>query len=249
MNSTIQNWFVNENERKNQSAFTDDWMVSAEEIRQYLYCPRIPFFRKIRQIKPRTTKSMQRGTEFHKNVVHKRKMLQKWLEIHDKSLKNQKIELDQFNQPNQLEASKPEYYFNLYLESPNLHLLAYLDLIESNISSDEIYPVEFKSLSRLPKNQISIDFPVATHHLVQLTVQSLLMEEQFQKFISKAKIMYIAQDQVQTCWQEISIDMKELVLKTVRKMHEEIISEDLPVPTKHKKKCTVCEYRQVCRSI
>lgn len=238
MDSLIRSWFTIEPSERSNSKFNESWMVSAEEIRQYLYCPRIPFFRKIRQIKPRTTKSMQKGTDFHNNVIHKRKKLQKWLEIHEKS--QTKLQIQQ---------TKPEYYFNLYLESPTLHLLAYLDLMESNLSVGEIYPVEFKSISRLPNNLISDDAIVATHHLVQLTVQSLLIEEHFRTFVSKAKIMYVAQDQVQTCWQEVTIDMKELVLKTVRKMHEEMISEELPNPTKHHNKCSVCEYWQVCRSI
>ncbi len=206
------------------------WIFSAEELRQYIYCARIPFLRHVRKIRANTTASMRRGTKFHQEIVRKRKNLQNWLQIKEKH--------------NPIDYS-PKYYFNLYFESATLHLLAYLDLAETNPTTDEIFPVEIKTTSNFPvKRDTVID-----HHLIQLTVQSLLIEEYFKTFVSRAKIIYIGKEQnkFQSFWQEISIDMKKVVLKTVSRMHNEFISEDLPKPTRIKERCKVCEYYAFCR--
>lgn len=224
----MENWYGSEN------SSSDNWLFSAEELRQYIYCPRIPFLRHVRKIKPNSTASMRRGTKFHQDIVRKRRKLQKWLLINDKH---------KFNR------IPPQYYFNLYFESPTLHLLAYLDVVEKNPNTDELYPVEIKTTSNFP---ISRD-KIIEHHLIQLTVQSLLLEEHFKTFISRAKIIYVSNELNHThslsLWQEISIDMKETVLKTVADMHREISSEILPRPTKIKNRCKVCEYWTICRSV
>ncbi|MCF2138540.1 MAG: CRISPR-associated protein Cas4 [Candidatus Lokiarchaeota archaeon] len=224
MSKIMDDWFPLEplNKKKN-----GEWFFSADELRQYFYCPRIPFYRIVRKLKTNQTAIMRRGKVFHEKIVHKRKKLEKWLKINEKN------------------QEKNMYYFNLYLESPSLHLLAYLDLVEKEKDSNEIYPVELKTVSELPKNNIFL----VKGHLIQLTVHSLLLEEHFNTFISKAKLIYISNEKVKSFWQEITIDMKKVVLKTVNKMHKSIISEDIPAPIKNLNKCRVCDFRRICKII
>jgi hypothetical protein len=49
-----------------ESAF----VVTAEELRQFIYCPRIPFFRNIRKIIPKSTYAMENGSNYHQRVIY-----------------------------------------------------------------------------------------------------------------------------------------------------------------------------------
>jgi len=215
-----------------QPSSQNDWIFSAEELRQYFYCARIPFFRHVRKIRTKQTYLMKKGTQFHKNIVHHQKKLREWLEKH---------------LAKQEKASDIAQYYEIFLESPKLHLLAYLDVMEKNTRTEEIYPVEIKTTRRL----LDYTHPQKYHyhHLIQLTVQSLLVEEHFKNFVSRAKIIYRGVDTVEVCWQEISIDMKAVILKTVQAMHKSFMTEELPRPTKDHRKCYNCEYWNVCKGI
>ena len=90
-------------------------MVMAEELRQYFFCARIPFLRQIRKIQPRSTFSMERGTQFHDKVIYAKSS--------DKEAKNIRKEISPI-------SPQTEQYHDLYLESPSLHLGARLDFFE-----------------------------------------------------------------------------------------------------------------------
>ena len=91
-------------------------MLMAEDIRQYIWCKRIIYFRHVAGIWPMKTYKMERGEEIHE-VKARRKSV--------------KVE------------GAVETYHNIWLQSIKLGFGALLDSFEFNGS--EIYPVEIKS--------------------------------------------------------------------------------------------------------
>lgn len=91
-------------------------IVTAEDIRQFTYCPRIIYFRYVARIKPKRTYKMQKGQERHEQTVRV-----KDVEISD-------------------ETSK---YYNYYLQDTDLGLAAVLDYFESD--GVEATPVDIKT--------------------------------------------------------------------------------------------------------
>ena len=94
----------------------DGIMVMAEDIRQYVYCKRILYFRHVMGIWPIKTYKMERGEEIHEQKARKR---------------NVDIQ------------GTIETYHNIWLQSVKLGYGALLDAFE--FTGSEIYPVEIKS--------------------------------------------------------------------------------------------------------
>lgn len=91
-------------------------MLTAEEIRQNFYCPRVIYFRKVRHITPYRTYKMQRGQEKHEELIRK-----KTADI----------------------SSDVQYYYNVYLKDDGLKLIALLDCLETN--GDWAIPIDLKT--------------------------------------------------------------------------------------------------------
>ncbi|MHA1750409.1 MAG: CRISPR-associated protein Cas4 [Promethearchaeota archaeon] len=94
----------------------DGIMLTAEDLRQFMYCPRIIYFRYVLRIHPPETTQMQRGTYIHEKVARK-------------------FDIKRYQ--------NTETYFNIWITSESLGFKALLDCFEFN--GKEIYPVEFKT--------------------------------------------------------------------------------------------------------
>ena len=198
----------------------NDWMVSAEELRQYFYCPRIPFFRHVRQIRPAQTYLMKRGSDFHENII--------------KSSPNKEKTLIKLTSS----GEKISFFYDYYLESRKLHLLALLDLFGK--IEEKIFPIEIKTGPKPPEGH-------NLHHYIQLTAQTLLLEEHFNTFINLARIIYL--ESGEKLWIPISIDMKTKVLSAISSIHKGIKTEILPSPTVNHEKCVGFEFWPFCRGV
>lgn len=93
----------------------DEVYFTAEDMRQYVYCPRIIYFRHVMRIQPERTYKMERGEE-----------------IHD-AIRKKNPELD----------GQIQKYYNIYLKDKKLGLVALLDYIEYD--NDEAIPVDIKT--------------------------------------------------------------------------------------------------------
>ena len=85
-------------------------------MRQYVYCPRIIYFRYVMQIHPKSTYKMQRGEE-----------------VHEKGVRSKSKEVE----------GKVEKYYNLFLKDPELNIAALLDYLE--FDGTEAVPVDIKT--------------------------------------------------------------------------------------------------------
>jgi len=90
-------------------------MIGTEELRQYVYCKRILFFRHVLKAPMKRTYKMEYGMKKHEKLE---KLSQKAGESSQK-------------------------YYNVYLTDPDIGLVGLIDYFEFN--GNEAYPVEFKS--------------------------------------------------------------------------------------------------------
>ncbi len=93
-------------------------VVTAEDLRQYVYCPRILFFRHVRQITPVRTFKMDRGVEKHEEDLRK---------------KGTRAEKD----------GTVTRYYNIRILDAKLGLLGVLDYFE--VAGGLTFPVELKT--------------------------------------------------------------------------------------------------------
>lgn len=91
-------------------------IITAEDVRQYVYCPRIIYFRYVQRIRPPRTYKMKKGQEQHEAEIR----------IKDVELSDT--------------VSK---YYNYYLVDKKLGLSAVLDYFESD--GNEAVPVDIKT--------------------------------------------------------------------------------------------------------
>lgn len=99
---------------------------TAEDFRQYTYCPRIIYFRYVSRIIPPLTYKMQKGQEYHNDKIRRK---------------------------TQSKKKDTTIYYNQFLVDEELGLAALFDaIVEEN---NNYYPIEFKTgkiHSEIPKH-------------------------------------------------------------------------------------------------
>ena len=95
---------------------SEEMYLTAEDMRQFVYCPRIIYFRYVMLIQPESTFKMQRGEE-----------------VHQKGVRSKSKEVDGI----------VEKYYNLFLKDADLNIASLLDYLEFN--GTEAIPVDIKT--------------------------------------------------------------------------------------------------------
>ena len=103
-----------EKSKEKQIIKSKEW-VFLEELRQYIYCPRIPIFRRVYHFQPRETYKMEKGKEYHRK----------------KSLRAY-----------QSKKGEIKYFYEQYLSDKEVKLAGILDAIK--ICGKKANPIEFK---------------------------------------------------------------------------------------------------------
>jgi len=98
--------------------------TTADDIRQYMYCPRIIYFKYVLHIKAPRTFRMERGSQ-----------------LHERKIRQYHVEQD----------GEKERYFNIWLRSPTLGFVTLLDAFEID-EEKGIYPVEYKT-GKIPRDE------------------------------------------------------------------------------------------------
>ncbi len=91
-------------------------MFTAEDVRQFFYCPRVIYFRYVMRVRVRPTVKMDRGKK-----------------IHAEKYRPKKYERE----------GRVERYYNVYLSSERLGLVCLIDMLE--VEGDEVRIVEVKT--------------------------------------------------------------------------------------------------------
>ena len=103
-------------------------------------------------------------------------------------------------------------------------------------SGEEAYPVEFKAS---PKPGI-----LYNTHKYQAVAQALVMEEILGKRVPHAYIKYADGSIIKL---PIKPELKEKVADILRQMDEIVRYEKIPLPTKSRRRCQNCFYKNMCR--
>ncbi|MHA1380734.1 MAG: CRISPR-associated protein Cas4 [Candidatus Helarchaeota archaeon] len=93
-----------------------DIYLTSEDMRQYVYCPRVIYFRYVMHIRPQSTFKMTRGEEIHEKEVRKK----------SKDIEGQLTK-----------------YYNLYIQDRELNIAAILDYLE--FDGTQATPVDIKT--------------------------------------------------------------------------------------------------------
>ncbi|MHA1127211.1 MAG: CRISPR-associated protein Cas4 [Candidatus Heimdallarchaeota archaeon] len=180
---------------------------TAEDFRQYAYCPRIIYFRYVMRIVPDRTYKMQKGTEFHDEKIRRKTKTKK---------------------------ENAVIHYNKFIVDQKLGLAALLDAIV--VENGSYYPIEYKT------GKTYTEIPM--HHLRQLVLQAIIIENYFETIVEKAEVRYSNGKRITT---PITLDMKMAVLKQHTAMLRIVLDETIPDPTEHSGKCRDCEFRLVCK--
>ena len=103
------------NKREKKTIIESKEWVFLEELRQYIYCPRIPIFRRVYHFQPRETYKMEKGREYHRK----------------KSIRAY-----------QSKKGEVKYFYEQYLSDKEVKLAGILDAIK--INGKKANPIEFK---------------------------------------------------------------------------------------------------------
>lgn len=128
--------------------------------------------------------------------------------------------------------------FDVRLFSGRLGVNGLLDLVivrgEEAIENHEAIPVEFKNSTH----------PPGLNHKYQLTTYALLCEERFGKPVRRGFVYLIPKKRAFEI--QITPDARRFAMRTLERIRTMLASEQLPVPTPHRERCTDCEFQRLC---
>ncbi len=226
-------------------------LIGSELLRQFVYCPKIPYFRHVLNIRPPTTIKMDKGNEKYDQL---RKILILYQEKIKKRLPPEIVHLQ-------------EGYTNLRIFNDNLGLAAQVDIfiplpydtftqyvLEHFTNAVKIlkyFEVMYGSpntVGQIVEVKFRVSPPqsqkVAAHHKIQLAFQALLLQHHFNLPVLLGTVHFLPNHSEQFTLlypQDIA-----KVVKIIRKLRYHLVTEDPPEPTPHPAKCTNCEFRRYC---
>ena len=227
-------------------------LLNASDLRQYVYCPRIVYFRYCVPVRPPPTYKMVEGKLQHEQVEE--------LE-HRRSLRAYGL-------------SDGERVFGVRLRSDRLGISGVLDLVI--VRRYEVIPVEFKHAEvRAPRlasrgsrarrswpetagsaeTQRSAEAEAAPagglivelHHKYQLAAYALLAEERWEKSARRCFVYFVAARRAAEV--EITPGARAYTTRLLREMRAILQTQRMPDGTRRLGRCQECEYRRFCNDV
>ena len=195
------------------------------DLKQYAYCPRIPFYQHVMGFDGKPTRKMARGREAQAAI----EALEQRRTLREYGAKRKR------NSAQLHELSEGRRHFAPWLTSHELGLAGKLDLL---IETDAAcFPVDFKYTSCRPHR----------NHQLQLAGYALLVEEAFCKPVPAGFIFLTLNDEI------VGIPMTPVLMSEARSALRELAMmiehEQFPEPTPIRNRCTDCEYRNFCGDV
>ena len=235
--------------------------VGSELVRQFIYCPRVPYFRLILGIRRNMTSKMRRGLQKHE-------AFQDFLAHWEQRLRKQDDVDSSATIPWQrylryLKESKVD----VYLEDDHLGVNARVDVVHpidqdlivtlhaNVVQNDNVHEelskhfqdcqgkpmyrvIELKFTKLVPEKE-----PFMSHRL-QVALQALLVENCWNACVPVGVIHYLPSHEERSFI--ITERMKAFLTSQVEELRQMLEEETVPPPTPHEKKCIDCEYWNVC---
>ncbi len=201
--------------------------LTATDVRQWVYCPRIVYYTYCLKVKRPVTYKMEEGTLQHERVTE--------LEAR-RTLRSYGLRRED-------EAHRE---FRVALYSARLGLSGLLDM--AIVTPHEIIPVEYKDNTPAHSLQGKQAVPVvALTHKYQLTAYALLAEEKFGKPVRRGFVHYIPTKQSREVL--ITAEMRAHVVDIQGEIRRMLANEGLPAPTPQRARCRECEFRRFCGDV
>ncbi len=218
-------------------------ILRCSDLRQFVYCPRVIYFRYCLPVRPPPTYKMVEG-----KLQHER---EEELE-HRRTLRAYGL-------------ADGERHFGVHLSSDRLGLTGVVDMVIAR--RYEVIPVEFKNIEAQPevKRCQSIrsrraetqsgggeaeEGPLPSvdlHHKYQLAAYALLAEERWEKPARRCFVYWImARRAVEV---EITPAARAYTTRLLRQMREMLGSGRIPEGTRRRGRCQDCEYRRFCNDV
>jgi len=187
--------------------------LTVSDIKQFLYCPRIGYFRTVLPVEHAATFKMEHGKEMHDLLdrLEKRRTLARY----------------------RLKEGIREFHVHVF--SHRLGLSGVVDMIFR--TPEGIIPVEFKASTREP----------GINHKYQLVAYAMLLEDVFQAQIRSGFIYLVPTEKIHLV--PITASSREYVKGILGAIRNMIRHQQIPVPTRSRRRCRECEFANFCRDM
>jgi len=192
--------------------------ISGTDIKNWIYCPLIVFYRKVMRLEPKIFEQQRAGMEKH-------------IEIQNKIKRRISIAARKRN----LEIIHKE--FNKVILNEEEKLMGLIDMI-AVLRNKEIVPIEIKTMK-------SNNGKPWRDHVYQLAFYAMLLEKKYMKIIKRGYIYYEDNQLIEVV---ITNHEKAMVKRIINSIREMIETERQPKVRIQAKKCTGgCGYKWICK--
>jgi len=193
--------------------------LSVSDVRQWVYCPRIVYYRLCQPLRRPTTYKMEEGKLQHERIeeLEARRTMRAY------GLRQEELE------------GVVERHFRPRLRSQRLGLSGIVDLVL--VLPLESIPVEYKHT----------EAPLGLNHKYQLVAYALLAEEQWGRPVRRGMVHFLASERVEDV--PITPNGRTHLRKILWEIRDMVVGEHLPPPTSKRGRCVDCEYRRFCGDV
>lgn len=247
--------------------------ITAEEVSQYFFCKRKPYFRYLYKNPIHRTYLQKLGTKFHEKQVELRKKRVKSRERAEKKAKESKkdpkdgqitaVDYEKvyeqlgtvkifetgadFLDVRDLDLSKP--IKSQYDKDGEQYYDVYLYDPELHIGGIVDY-IAYDGSTLWPVDFKTGQKPrnkINDPHKFQLVTLAMLIDSTFNMYVEKAQVHYLMYKETREL--RVTVEDRLTVLKALREIRSSILNEDIPPPTKLRNVCKYCECYNVCRGV
>ncbi len=196
-----------------------DWLLEVTDLKQYLYCPRIVYYRYcLPQIRP-TTFLMEEGIRRHQEEDEREGR---------RSLRN-------------YDLTEGERLSHLALRSVTYGLSGRLDLAIAVTSR------EAPNASGVVVEYKYSEHKTGPHFKLQLAAYALLLEEAWNIPVPQGYLYSIPLKKAEPI--PITTHLRKKVVQTVQLIRNAIDGERMPPPPPSQHRCITCEFRRFCNDV
>jgi len=202
--------------------------LTAGDIKQYFYCPRIVYFQYLMPSFRPITYKMEEGKirQTEEIKLELRRTLSRF------GIKTTKpIATRNHTEPD------VQRLYGVKLFSQRLNISGKVDM--AIITPSEVIPIDFKD------GAFSVGEVVALHHKYQLLTYGIMLEELYKRKAEKGFIHSLEDGSTKSIY--FTPGARQFLLGKIKVIREMIQKEALPQETPHKGRCKECEFKPICK--
>ncbi|KKM11137.1 hypothetical protein SY88_10050 [Clostridiales bacterium PH28_bin88] len=193
--------------------------LTVSDVRQWLYCPRVVYYRLCQPLRRPVTYKMEEGKLQHERI--------------DELEQRRTLRLYSLRDAERL--GEVERHHRCRLHSERLGLSGIVDLVL--VTRLESIPVEFKHT----------ESPLGLNHKYQLVAYALLLEDRWGRPVRRGMIHFLPSDRVEEV--PVTPNGRAFVHKVLKEIRTMVAAERLPEATARRGRCVDCEYRLFCGDV